>query len=489
MLLIVLGTVTMHYSIYVYVGHQSNADSSRIFKSMNNTIDHAILIPAYAKTIWRHLSNPEENTEWQISCDRITYLNSVRDGRGIRYRATAKNGQESVVEITAWYPGLGYEYIIADGFNHQNRGRIRLQEVAEGTVVQWTFNYETSGLMGSLSNSLSLKRKLNNEIIKNLQALYQYIGQVAEKVDTNQIKSVMRDAPDAEVRAHYQPRYPSALDEDEAGAARTFDYANRESFAVTDAPNNNPMVSQPAQDIAPQQPATPTPDETIFQRPDPGTLITEPPLSDVDTKPNPAIQETDEKPVDEPLQTSDFTATDQQSSEPALEASENQFVIPKPPFEPSQSEPDEIEEDIPEMTDDAVIEASTSDESIVEVADEAETTSPSATDKAEIPPVKPTPTFSTEPEQTKPTRSQESKASPAIDADNIFDTSQISVFEIFGLDKPSETQEVRAILDEELIDTPPADTVEEAETETSKRGRIGLRVLQRRKSVKIKYPH
>ncbi|QPC81100.1 SRPBCC family protein [Phototrophicus methaneseepsis] len=465
---------------------------------MNNTIDHAILIPAYAKTIWRHLSNPEENAAWQTNCERIAYLNSIRDARGIRYRAFGKNGQESVVEITAWYPGLGYEYVIIDGFNHTNRGRIRLQEVAEGTVVQWTFNYETSGLMGSLSNSLVIKRNLNNEIIKNLQSLYQYIGQVAERVDTNQIKAVMREAPDVENRANYQPRYPSALEADEADASRSFEFASGDRFAVENTLTSSSTQERPA--VKPEPEREPFIDETPFQRPDytdrpatepsrTGLIIPEPPLSEVDTKPNPTVNEADEEPATISMDaTQSQTQQDIHTESPATEDSAaSRFVIPRPPFEPSTEEPQDPE---PELT------------------DAAETTPPVITEQAEVPPVlAPSPSYEEEPAvepvketeplsapKSAPTRDEKAatdekeqpQPAPTIDADNIFDTSQISVFEIFGLQKPSETQETRAILGNQLGDTGEAEVDEEAED--IERG-FGLRWKLRRKKVHLKHPH
>ena len=56
---------------------------------------------------------------------------------------SGKGKNDVVVEISAWYDTLGYEYRIVDGAKFgENQGRIRLQEVAEGTLVRWIFQYE-----------------------------------------------------------------------------------------------------------------------------------------------------------------------------------------------------------------------------------------------------------------------------------------------------------------------------------------------------------
>ncbi|MCA9889193.1 MAG: SRPBCC family protein [Anaerolineae bacterium] len=415
---------------------------------MNNTIDHAILVPAYAKTVWQHLSNMEENPSWQAGCERIAYLNSVRDQKGIRYRAFGKGRNESVIEVTAWYPGLGYEYVIVDGFDHPNRGRIRLQEVAEGTVVQWTFNYETSGLVGGLSNSLSIKRRVNNEVIHSLQSLYQYIGQVAEKPDTNLIKSMMRDAPDATDRANYQPRYPSALDEPlerpTLEAPRSEAYA-RANMSIIDDEIDLPDEAEEAADA-------------MFMRPGEhgGINIVEPPLSDADTQPNPVIQ-------DEDLMPQASASAEAVDAAPALSAAEpeasDRYVIPRPPFEPSVVTDDKRSTDEHEVTESAETRIS-----------EADATAPTRLDKLEA-----------------ASKSYQGMASSPPPGDD--DTSRVSVFELFGLQKPSETQEMKAIQDAQIEALDALDEAhEEVLYELVDRG-TGLRIKLRRELVNVKFPH
>lgn len=455
---------------------------------MNNTIDHAILIPAYTKTVWQHLSNVEENPAWQADCERIAYLNSVRNQKGIRYRSVGRGNKESVIEITAWYPGLGYEYVIVDGFAHTNRGRIRLQEVPEGTVVQWTFSYETSGLVGGLSNSLSLKRRLNNEVIRNLQSLYQYIGQVAEKPDSNLIKSTMRDAPDASDRANYQPKYPSALEDGDS--YRPSDaYQTQEAPSIAPTSDFNDFTSRPSLDtqfqdepdsIEERQP------DAIFMRPGErenrlesgGINIVEPPLSDMDTQPNPVVQDADitptaqdvqqESPVDYSQVIGASTPSETTEADTDTASGDNtatdQYLIPKPPFEPSTP----VEDEKRATDEHQAIAETPSDE-------EDSATVPTRLDKLEA-------RSKPASEVTDPTPSPDSVPD---------DTSRLSVFELFGLQKPSETQEMRAIQDAQLaaLDELEAEAAtEETVYEPVDRGE-GFRIRLRKQSVKLKFPH
>src|SRR5690606_14538533 len=111
-----------------------------------NVIDHAILISASPTFIWRFLGDVSQNPKWQEDCTNISFLTTQHEGKGARWRYSTTKGKDVVVEITAWYDTLGYEYMIVDGSSvGENKGRMRLQEIAEGTLVQWTFNYEVEG--------------------------------------------------------------------------------------------------------------------------------------------------------------------------------------------------------------------------------------------------------------------------------------------------------------------------------------------------------
>jgi uncharacterized membrane protein len=118
-------------------------------------IDHRILIPTPPNFIWDYVSDLNQNPVWQVNCDSIVFLSQKQKGVGTRWRQRATNRQETVYEILTWYDGLGYEYTMIDGAVFKSlRGRIRLQEIAEGTIVQWTVDYELGGgMLGTLRNS------------------------------------------------------------------------------------------------------------------------------------------------------------------------------------------------------------------------------------------------------------------------------------------------------------------------------------------------
>src|SRR5687768_12356722 len=116
-----------------------------------NTIDAAIHIPAPPRVVWDYISDITNNTRWQIDCRSVTFLTSKKEGPGTRWRTTSDKGNDQVVEITAWYEGLGYQYTFIDGAPfRESIARIRLQEIPEGTVVQWTLTYEAGGVLGGL---------------------------------------------------------------------------------------------------------------------------------------------------------------------------------------------------------------------------------------------------------------------------------------------------------------------------------------------------
>jgi len=182
---------------------------------MTTVIDHAIQMPATPSFIWHRIGNLENNPAWQVNCKAVAYLTGTHRGVGTRWRSSASDGRDTVLEITAWYENMGYEYKVVDGGQFiQGRGRLRLQEIAEGTVVQWTFTYETGGLMGNLRNSLSLRRQVDNQIVESLRRLYRLVKEQGGKIDMESVKSLMRDAPAYEQRLEYKPRYPSVFEVD-----------------------------------------------------------------------------------------------------------------------------------------------------------------------------------------------------------------------------------------------------------------------------------
>ena len=179
-----------------------------------NVIDLEILIPASPEFIWRFLGDPSALPQWQEDVASVSFLSTQREGQGTRWRASSDKTNDIVVEVSAWYDTLGYEYKLMDGASFaENQGRIRLHEVTDGTLVRWTFQYELGGMLGGLRNAMRLKRATTNQLQANLRNLHQLIMQESGGISTHEAKASVREAPDVDERLSYQPRHPSAFHE------------------------------------------------------------------------------------------------------------------------------------------------------------------------------------------------------------------------------------------------------------------------------------
>lgn len=240
-----------------------------------NTLDQRILIPAPQSGVWAIISDLSHSAAWNADWQQVAFLTTKREGRATRFRCHDGKGKEVVVEITAWYNGLGYEYTYVDGFALKNPlGRIRLQEIPEGTIVQWTFQWE---------GSRGAARKLESRIEDNLKALYRQVTQAGRQSMTES-KSVMRDGVPFTDRSQYQSRHPSAI-QPQSGASEivpsqefTFDDleapapATSFDFSFTAEP---PVAADDARMVSTQA--------VGFDFP------IEPPIKEDDTRPRPAI--------------------------------------------------------------------------------------------------------------------------------------------------------------------------------------------------------
>lgn len=175
-----------------------------------NELDQTILITAAPEAVWAFLSDLNQNPAWQSDCQSVVFLSKQRSGKGTRWRYRNLAGKESELEITAWYDGLGYEYRFLDGSAH---GRLRLQEIAEGTTVQWTFNYEPRGRLGGMRNALGLKRGYRKYMDESLLSLQTTVKRTVGDDPEYVARSLMRDAISYDARLNYRPRHPTQLRE------------------------------------------------------------------------------------------------------------------------------------------------------------------------------------------------------------------------------------------------------------------------------------
>lgn len=357
---------------------------------MTTVIDHAIAIPTRPANVWDLLKDISNNPSWHPDSQRIQHLTTMKSGRGMRWRNTTKSNKEQVLEITAWYEGLGYEYRIVDGSKYtNNRGRIRLQEAPEGTVLQWTFSYETTGFFSNLRNNLSMKGQADKEIVQGLRNIYTMIKdmKVDEAINPEASKAYLKEAPNVEERASYQPRYPVKVSSQEIPVVKVDD----------DVIFRPPATQDPLQ-----------PDGVSLQ-------IDEPPIADDDTRPNPSVQaNVDIAPITPPVTEPDFLK--------AMPDARPDLVQPK--------------------TDDETL--------ATKNAETDNETRPAPVSNLA------TDTVETEFIQVDDESTQAQAISPFDEpAPSKLDTSTVSVFELFGLEKPSETENVRTIPDAFLQDDAP----------------------------------
>jgi Polyketide cyclase / dehydrase and lipid transport len=367
-------------------------------------LDHRILIPKSPEKVWEVLSDLRGNPSWQVDCSDVSLLTTRRTGIGVRWRYSTTSGREYVAETTAWYDGLGYEYTFVDGTPfRESKGRIRLQEIAEGTVVQWTLSYEMRGPLAGVRNRVSVKRQIESVMIDSLKTLWKVIQKAIPEDSPREIKSLMRDAPDYESRTQYRPRHLSTKS-----------------------------------DTVPERM------EQFSER-----LIVEPIISEDDTRPRIP------------------NATTISEIQPDSPAVVSQIVTDIPEvFTPSRSESlvGLKPSDLPIAKIEEVVDKDASTQSTSRTTQEYEQVHlPIEIDSSS---------------QPQPLNSSEDTSK--------FDTAEISVFDIFGLPRPSQTQQIQ-----------PVSVVSEILTSVNviteivpvvKRGRVGLRLQLRHRQMNVRQP-
>ncbi len=380
-----------------------------------NTVER-ILIPAPPELIWDFVSNIENIPLWQSNCRGISYLTSVKQGRGVRWRKIALSGRDQVWETTAWYEGIGFEYRIVDGVSYKsNLGRIRIQDTPDGVIVQWTYMYDPGGIIGGLRNTLSLKRSVENEVVDGLWALWREVTALSKEQQDNYIaKSLMRDAPDAESRANYRPRHPSTLHE-----------------------HSESHVDQYSSHRA---------------------IIEEPPIAPDDTRPRPAV-----------IAEENFSADN---------IKEPDFLSEIPDTDPGTVRATQDLQSYLEETSDI--------EPIPEMFLPSEVTK---IDRVQSP-LQNTAFEAEEREIPQKERLSEQSASTTIGAK---DTGEVSVFDLFGVKRPTEENEILSLPPQELYpiaekqtQAPQATIVIREDEDIRSIHRIGLRIRMRRNLINIR---
>ncbi|MCS6870297.1 MAG: SRPBCC family protein [Anaerolineae bacterium] len=342
-------------------------------------IDQRILIAAAAETVWQYLTRSEYVTRWNLGCKQLSVLTTRTQGIGVRRRCTDGRGKSTVEEITAWIENIGYEYKVVDGPYRTFRGRFRLQPAPEGTIVNWVVEYRRRGVFSGLRELLGRRRRMvrmMEESLRNLRKLVERSGAQLDPVRAARV--AMQPAPDVAARAA-------------RGAEAVRAQAARRAA-------NTPIVI--GEDDLPES-AAPT---VIHQPIAEPSFVTK--LSAVEHPPVSADSVADTKPrkpkgLAEVLQAKSGTPSTR-SDEPIWDSSARTVPVslvapPLPPAEPTQA---------------------------------LESTPPKPLPPRTLPEVPPTPAEGT-PLPKLPTSAQPKPTT-------LYDTGEVSIWEVFGIPRPSE---------------------------------------------------
>jgi uncharacterized membrane protein len=419
-----------------------------------NILDHRILIPKSPQIVWEHVSDLSKNQTWQVNLTNVSFLTSKHEGNGVRWRYTTNDGHEYVAEITAWYDGLGYEYTLVDGAAFkQNKGRIRLQEIAEGTIVQWTFSYDLGGFLGGVRNALTFKRQIEGVMVDSLKMLWRVLNKSSDE-SSREAKSILRQGLDYEARAQYKPRHPS---------------------------------------VKP---------ETVTSEPVPvgGSSIVEPPISDEDTRPRmPAVVEIPP--------TAPEPEVEVETAEPAFLVSLPAEISFERPPSPEMVEIIAPESHIPAAATSehpaVVLESPSSVESEIQLSEDMQDAPEFVNPPGTLPDEPVIVAITAEPDVPPPSQSEPvAEATVAYRTDDTtsisnkpvvlpdrppVDSGEVSIFDVFGIPKPSETQEMRPVMIPDSS-SPVTATVQSVAVGAVSPGRAGLRVRLRRKRIRVRRP-
>ncbi len=209
-------------------------------------------------TVWEILSDHTSLPQWRVDCQAVSILSTHRIGQGVRRRITPKRGKDFLEDFKAWYNGFGYEYQIVDSKTFKyNLTRLRLQATPDGTIVQWTIEYDIKGFWGRLLGSRRRRYLLEKTVIDSLRELRRYVVSKGIPIDdVYRTKAGVQDAPDVQKRAAYGAQLFSQVE-----ATEQVENATGENKAVsTPTPNSTEITEPPVRvDDTPSIPLAPPP--------------------------------------------------------------------------------------------------------------------------------------------------------------------------------------------------------------------------------------
>lgn len=451
-------------------------------------IDQRIVIDAPPHVVWDYISDPTQIKRWHAGYHNISVLTTQQMGLGTRRRCTlATGGKDVIEEITAWAEGFGYEYTLIEGGSFRAlKGRLRLTAGPSGTTVQWTVTYTRKGLFGKIRDMFGGQRQMQAMMAESLRRLRHLVDELGLRMDADYRARVsMRDRMDHEARLQYQRRYhhetadmpPAAEDWAEESAPQA------DSAHTAEPPRAQPPaahIAEPSALRAAEVPAPP-PEEDIpileadvaadVEIPEDGVpafvddlLNEEEPSADyshtADTEPKPPAglrealdvqeptggieaqraQEDSAAPVPAPADTPAASAPKRHTSQdmPAVDLPLDDDAVPAAEAPPRTS-PTYTEDDAPPDEADLEHTRPTPPRGIQSVREQATMTPVSPDpDSAAATPTPPRGTPSVSPRI--PTRESGDRA-PLPPPTPKTDTGEISIWEVFGTERPSEQDE------------------------------------------------
>jgi uncharacterized membrane protein len=135
-------------------------------------VEHQHTIHAPVEVVFEFIAQPQNDAQWQSSCDRVQLKSDGRVGPGTEYRIDFRFlSREMTFEarVEDYRPGESYGYRTLSG-PLEYRGQYRFSQVPEGTRLHWVFEAEPGRFFGLIPASL-LKKVLTKQVESDLKRL------------------------------------------------------------------------------------------------------------------------------------------------------------------------------------------------------------------------------------------------------------------------------------------------------------------------------
>jgi uncharacterized protein YndB with AHSA1/START domain len=316
-------------------------------------IDQRILIGAPPEGVWRILSDSNQLSRWHAGYRGVSVLTTQSTGVGTRRRCTLSTGKDVIEEITAWVDGWGYEYVLVEGGPYRAfQGRFRLQAGPDGTSVQWTIAYQPKGLPGTIRDRLGGQRRVQEMMTVSLRQLRRAVEELGVRIDEDYRSRVaIRERMNADERAQYQRRYqPSETAdsdspaEDQPAPEPSFvaDLTDAEPEPATEAQEDTqPKPPRELRDAIAAQEAPPAPADSPAARQDvpPEHAAFAPPPEPAGPPPAEAAPEAGPVPADDDDSVPDYRRVTPPRGIPAVQPPAESIEPPPPGSSPTGESP------------------------------------------------------------------------------------------------------------------------------------------------------